>query len=174
MKDSVDKRKGASAAKVTVGVRLQTRELAAIDAFIGKQPEPRPSRAEAVRKLIDLGLAADRVERASAREAKARAAQADADRARLEYEKAQIAEREKTERLRRVRLAKEEHDRRVAAGEQTPPRRDAAARAKELAVGAVKQALAQVDAPDEEKIERKRKLVAPPPTGPIRRDRQPD
>src|SRR5689334_2523241 len=97
-----------------------------------------------------------REDRTDARAERMEGARVDAARARLDHEKAQIAEAEKTASLRRVRLAKEEHNRRVAAGEQKPAKR-AADRAKELAVAAAKKALAGIDATDEEKAERKRR-----------------
>lgn len=63
---------------------------------------------------------------------------------------------------------------RDAATEQPSSKRAVgAARAKELAVGAVREALAKVDAPDDVKMERKRKLVAPPATGTITGGRVP-
>jgi len=139
-------------------VPIETIEM--VDSWIAQQPVPQPTRPEAVRQLVDLGLAADRQQRADARSKAADAQKADAAKARLEHEQARIAEAEKTERLRVVRLAKEEHDRRVASGQQPAPKRSAT-RAKELAIGAVKEALAKVDAPEDVKLERKRKLVAP-------------
>jgi hypothetical protein len=36
----------------TVGVRLQPDQLAALDAYIARQPEPKPSRPEAIRRVI--------------------------------------------------------------------------------------------------------------------------
>lgn len=35
-----------------IGVRLQSHPLAALDAWIAEQPEPRPSRPEAVRRAL--------------------------------------------------------------------------------------------------------------------------
>lgn len=48
------KRKGpAPTGKGTlIGVRLQPDQLAALDAWIDAQPEPKPSRPEAVRRLL--------------------------------------------------------------------------------------------------------------------------
>ncbi|HVL71467.1 MAG TPA: hypothetical protein VM434_06225 [Beijerinckiaceae bacterium] len=39
----------------SVTVRLGPDELARLDAWIAQQPEPKPSRPEAIRRLIDLG-----------------------------------------------------------------------------------------------------------------------
>jgi hypothetical protein len=33
--------------------------LAAVDAWIARQPEPKPSRSDAIRRLIEKGLVAD-------------------------------------------------------------------------------------------------------------------
>lgn len=51
-----------------IGVRLQPSALAQLDTWIGKQPKPKPSRPEAIRRLIGLGLEA-------AKKPKSRAAQ---------------------------------------------------------------------------------------------------
>ena len=40
-----------------IQVRLQPEQLAALDAWIEGQEEPRPSRPEAIRQLIDKALA---------------------------------------------------------------------------------------------------------------------
>jgi hypothetical protein len=40
-----------------VGVRMLDRPLAALDAWIAKQKEPELSRPEAIRRLVELGLA---------------------------------------------------------------------------------------------------------------------
>ena len=42
-----------------VNVRLPPAELDALDAWIATQPEPRPTRPEAVRRLMTAGLASD-------------------------------------------------------------------------------------------------------------------
>lgn len=42
-----------------VGVRLSTAELTTLDAWIAAQPEPRPSRPEALRRLAAAQLGAD-------------------------------------------------------------------------------------------------------------------
>ncbi len=42
-----------------VGVRLQPADLEALDTWIAGQPEPRPSRPQAVRRLIERGLVAE-------------------------------------------------------------------------------------------------------------------
>lgn len=39
-----------------VGVRLQPAQLAALDAWIARQKEPKLTRPEAVRQLLDAGL----------------------------------------------------------------------------------------------------------------------
>jgi hypothetical protein len=36
--------------------RVDPEEISKVDAWINAQPEPKPSRSEAVRRLIDLGL----------------------------------------------------------------------------------------------------------------------
>lgn len=41
-----------------VGVRIPPDQLAALDAFVASQPDPKPSRPEAVRRLIDVGMRA--------------------------------------------------------------------------------------------------------------------
>ena len=53
------KRRGrpATGRGFTVGVRFQPDKLAALDAWIARQPEPQPSRPEAIRQLIENGLA---------------------------------------------------------------------------------------------------------------------
>lgn len=43
---------------VPVQVRLQPPQLAALDGWIEAQPAPQPTRPEAIRQLIDLGIAA--------------------------------------------------------------------------------------------------------------------
>lgn len=45
---------------VMVGVRLQASQLAALDAWVAEQPEPHPSRPEAVRRLLDKVLSSGR------------------------------------------------------------------------------------------------------------------
>lgn len=40
-----------------VNVRLPPAELASLDAWIAAQPDPKPSRPEAVRRLMEIGLA---------------------------------------------------------------------------------------------------------------------
>lgn len=39
-------------------VRLQPNQLAALDRWIGAQPDPKPSKPEAIRRLIEKGIAA--------------------------------------------------------------------------------------------------------------------
>jgi hypothetical protein len=41
-----------------IGLRLPPSELAAVDSWIGKQPKPGPSRPEAIRRLVEIGLKA--------------------------------------------------------------------------------------------------------------------
>lgn len=94
---------------------MQPEELAAIDSWIRRRPEPPPTRAEALRTLARIGLAADKAQVAQSRQDTRDAIAADHAQARADYEKARDDEARKTERLRAVRLAKEEHDRRMAA-----------------------------------------------------------
>lgn len=42
---------------LSINVRLQPEQLSALDAWIEGQAEPRPSRPEAIRQLIDKALA---------------------------------------------------------------------------------------------------------------------
>lgn len=42
-----------------IGVRLQPDQLAALDAWIAQQDEPRPSRPEAIRKLLAHKIGAE-------------------------------------------------------------------------------------------------------------------
>jgi hypothetical protein len=44
-----------------VNVRLPPAELGALDAWIAAQPEPQPTRPEAVRRLLAVALAPDKV-----------------------------------------------------------------------------------------------------------------
>ncbi len=39
-----------------VGVRVQPDQLGPLDAWIAQQPNPKPSRPEAIRRLLELGL----------------------------------------------------------------------------------------------------------------------
>jgi hypothetical protein len=41
-----------------IGVRVRDKELANLDAWIAEQPDPKPSRPEAIRRLIEEALAA--------------------------------------------------------------------------------------------------------------------
>lgn len=50
------KSKRADAPGTMVGVRLQPEQLGALDAWIEGQEEPRPSRPEAIRLLIDVAM----------------------------------------------------------------------------------------------------------------------
>jgi hypothetical protein len=55
---SVNKRRGRPAGRdFTVGVRMQPDQLTALDAWIARQPEPQPSRPEAIRHLAQMSLA---------------------------------------------------------------------------------------------------------------------
>lgn len=184
-----------------LALKIEPGLLKKIDSFIANQPLPKPTRFEAIRRMIAIGFEADREQRRAQRDEAAMARAADAELARSAHAAAKLHEDEKTERLRILRIAKEEHDKRVAANgpesaktkkaavaqgrreratarkaiEMPEPaaskREIGAGRAKELAVGAVKKALADVDAPDDVKLERKRKLVAPPATEKIRKPR---
>jgi hypothetical protein len=42
-----------------IGVRLLPPNLSALDAWIARQPEPQPTRPEAIRRLVEKGLAAE-------------------------------------------------------------------------------------------------------------------
>lgn len=48
------KRKGPAPTGIgtLIGVRLQPDQLAALDRWIGEQPEPKPTRPEAIRQLL--------------------------------------------------------------------------------------------------------------------------
>ena len=50
------KTKRAESPGTMVGVRLQPDQLAALDKWIEGQEEPRPSRPEAIRKILAAGL----------------------------------------------------------------------------------------------------------------------
>jgi hypothetical protein len=39
-----------------IGLRLPPDDLAAVDAWIAKQAKPKPSRPEAIRRLVEIGL----------------------------------------------------------------------------------------------------------------------
>lgn len=39
-----------------IGVRMEPDQLARLDAWIADHPDPKPSRPEAVRRLLDRGL----------------------------------------------------------------------------------------------------------------------
>ncbi|MBN9061268.1 MAG: hypothetical protein BGP06_05710 [Rhizobiales bacterium 65-9] len=66
----------------------------------------------------------------------------------------------------------EQTRKKLAAKKASPaPAKPARERAKELAATAVKEALSRIDAPDDTKAERKRKLIAPPATEKIRKPR---
>lgn len=42
-----------------MNVRLEREQLARIDAWIARQPDPKPSRPEAIRRLMERGLGED-------------------------------------------------------------------------------------------------------------------
>jgi hypothetical protein len=44
---------------VMLGVRVQPPQLSALDAWIAAQPDPKPTRPAAIRRLIDAGLEAN-------------------------------------------------------------------------------------------------------------------
>jgi len=44
-------------------VRIQPAQLKALDAWVSHHPLPRPTRPEAIRRLLDIGLAATKLER---------------------------------------------------------------------------------------------------------------
>ena len=53
------KRKGrpvTTGTGTTIGVRMLDAPLATLDAWIAKQKQPYPSRPEAIRRLVELGL----------------------------------------------------------------------------------------------------------------------
>jgi hypothetical protein len=50
------KRKRASQTGELIGVRLQPDQLGALDAWIARQPDPTPSRPEAIRILLTRSL----------------------------------------------------------------------------------------------------------------------
>jgi hypothetical protein len=43
-----------------IGVRVQPPQLTALDEWIAAQPEPKPSRPEAIRRLLDARLAGEK------------------------------------------------------------------------------------------------------------------
>jgi hypothetical protein len=47
-----------------IGVRVQPPQLTALDEWIAAQPEPKPSRPEAIRRLLDARLAGEKRKRA--------------------------------------------------------------------------------------------------------------
>jgi hypothetical protein len=51
-------RRRSAATGTLVGVRLQDDEIKAIDSWARKQQKPPPSRPEAIRRLVELGLKA--------------------------------------------------------------------------------------------------------------------
>jgi hypothetical protein len=131
---SNDTEEAADAGAMVLKLKISIKEMDAVEAWALKRGATR-SRSEAIRRLIALGLEADRKNRAAETLDRARLASADAERARSEYQGQKDAENEKTERLRMLRLAKEAHDLRLAKAEEArarpaPPKRSSAARAK--------------------------------------------
>lgn len=57
-KKLAQKRRGrpATGKGFTIGVRVQPDQLAILDAWIARQPEPRPSRPEAIRQILAAHL----------------------------------------------------------------------------------------------------------------------
>jgi hypothetical protein len=51
------KRGRPTVGSLNIGVRVPPDQLAALDAWIAKQPDPKPSRPEAIRQLVDQSLA---------------------------------------------------------------------------------------------------------------------
>jgi len=43
-----------------ISIRLYATQEAALNAWIERQPEPKPSRSDALRRLVEKGLEADR------------------------------------------------------------------------------------------------------------------
>jgi hypothetical protein len=43
-----------------IGLRLPPNDLARVDVWIAKQAKPKPSRPEAIRRLVEMGLKAKR------------------------------------------------------------------------------------------------------------------
>jgi hypothetical protein len=54
----VVERIGGEAPGTMVGVRLQPDQLALLDAWVARQPDPKPSRPEAVRQILAGALGA--------------------------------------------------------------------------------------------------------------------
>jgi hypothetical protein len=132
-------------------------ELALLDAWIGGHGNPKPTRVEAVRKLVKRGLQAE-------------AAQDASDRQRLGAFEATAVARASTE------VAKSDAtqiDRQINEGgpaldrARTEKRAALALRAKDKAAAAVDIALETINATDDEKAERKKKLVKRPRTDKI-------
>ena len=93
--------------EVDLVVRIPGGVLPRLRGWITRQPEPRPTLVEAVRRLVSAGLdAADR-ERSLERAARNAEIQREAALAKLEIEQARAQELAKTKRLRALRLEKE-------------------------------------------------------------------
>ncbi len=155
--------------------------MKAVDEYILRQTEPKPSRPEAIGKLVDLGLEATTAAAAFQAASKAPpAAMTEETRTPLAGKKAS-ASKVCPECGHRFQGSgwdgidahwKSKHEHLIPYAEAWPQLQAgtysaqskataAAARAKELAIGAVKEHLAKVDAPHDEKIARARKLIAP-------------
>jgi len=60
----VQKKRGRPAGRVrppTTALRLENQLLERVDAWVATRPEPRPTRPEAIRRLVEKGLSADSV-----------------------------------------------------------------------------------------------------------------
>jgi hypothetical protein len=62
-KKLAEKRRGrpATGAGFTIGVRLQPDQLTALDKWIARHPEPKPTRPEAIRRMMVAVLSGDRL-----------------------------------------------------------------------------------------------------------------
>lgn len=50
---------------IGIMVRVPPLQVAALDAWIARQPDPKPTRPEAIRRLIEAGLRTDSISAAS-------------------------------------------------------------------------------------------------------------
>lgn len=149
-----------SAKKIDAGVVeacFPPDELASLDAWIGAHRNTKPTRADAVRELVRRGLQAETAQDAS-------------DRQRLNAFETTAAARAAADV---ARSDARQIDRQVNEGGPAIDRSRAenravgARRAKDRAVAAVDIALQKVDATDDQKEERKRRLVKRPRTNRI-------
>ncbi|WP_342360366.1 hypothetical protein [Terrarubrum flagellatum] len=135
-KDSQDAEKPSSDSEnspsgVRLSIRMRADMMREIDKFIDLHGEPKPSRFEAVRELVEAGLAVHRQKRAAAKATASEARKADYAKATADHARALLDQDEKTERLRQLRLAKEAHDLRIASAETVQPKKRAAKPAKD-------------------------------------------